>query len=493
MLFQVKYGQNYDLNKEILNFQDAVEKFLNSKTENIIRSDMKDLHYRIKTEKLEPELYFITNQRVTDDKKDKVIVYGIDQIVKTIWDELVGFPKGKKANLTLEGFMKYSDNAIIGVLSISELIKFIKGTKNYIFESNIRKYLKHTKVNKGLLKTIGDPIEIEKFFYLNNGITIVVRDFEITKDNVISLIEPQIVNGAQTSNTIFEKLNYSEWIKGSLQVTIIKEGSGVTRSEITKTRNSQNAVKGKDLISLEKFHNDVRLQLHNLGYFYETQAATWMNMKDLERLAFKGDDEVYNQYLPKKHDHRIPAFEAIQAMVAGLYQNPTKPYSSLSSYMPSGKYYPQIFTIDLEPNYRLMFYPYLIKCYGETLGYGDKNSEIEGKQYARLLFVTTYFKILFENILNLKNDEQSQIIKDPRMLDDYMKKVIVNQELLKFVDKIIVDSYFTRAVQYTEEKEISTWHNFFSKYAWDTPLVNNIEISVKHKKKDLNEIIKKFG
>ncbi len=43
-LFQVKYGRSYDLNKEILKFYDDVKKFLKSKTQDIVRADMKDLY-----------------------------------------------------------------------------------------------------------------------------------------------------------------------------------------------------------------------------------------------------------------------------------------------------------------------------------------------------------------------------------------------------------------------------------------------------------------
>ena len=43
------------------------------------------------------------------------------------------------------------------------------------------------------------------FFYYNNGITIVVADFEERGDNSLTLNAPQIVNGAQTSNSILDR------------------------------------------------------------------------------------------------------------------------------------------------------------------------------------------------------------------------------------------------------------------------------------------------
>ena len=58
-------------------------------------------------------------------------------------------------------------------------------------------------------------------------------------------------------------------------------------------------------------------------------------------------------------------------MVAGIYQNPTKPYSSVSSFLPNGTLYPIIFDDIIAQNYRNLLYPYLIEAYGSQLGYGD--------------------------------------------------------------------------------------------------------------------------
>lgn len=483
-LFQLKYGKSYDIDKEIVNFQEEINSFLKVKTEHIQRDDLKELHFKIKTQNLQPELYFITNQRVNYDKKGKVKVFGIDQIVKTLWDEIVGLPKNKVEKIKLESSLLYGKNAIIGVMPLSELVKFVNKTRSYIFESNIRKYLRRTKVNTGLIETLEN--DSENVFYYNNGITIVVRDFKIN-NGMIELLEPQIVNGAQTSTIIAEKLSYRENTKGSIQVTIVRETNKTTREEITRCRNSQNAVKGKDLISLKHFHTKIRGQLNNFGYYYETQAGNWINMDKQQKLSFKGH-HVFNEYLPKKHSHYIPAKDAIQTMVAGIFQDPTRPYSSIASFMPSGTYYNKIFDEKLKDDYRLLFYPYLIKCYSEVLGYGSPESDPEPKRYARLLFVASYFKILFEKIIKENKDE---IIKNPSILDKYFEKVEANKELLNFIDEDL-KHYFIRGEGYLEDNKIPTWHNFFSKYAWDKPLQQVIESFVKMNDKKLTEITKKF-
>lgn len=484
-IFQLKYGKSYDVVKEILKFKSDVNHFLKMKTSDIQRDDLKDLHLMIKKEKLEPELYFITNQK-TEFKDKNVKVFGFDQIVNSLWNEITGLPKNKKETLKLENSLFYGKDALIGVVSLQDLVKFINKTKSFIFESNIRKYLKRTKVNTGLIETLED--RPDKVFYYNNGITIVVRDFKMNEDSTeVELLEPQIVNGAQTSSIIAEKLPYYTNVKGSIQITIIKESNKTTREDVTRFRNSQNAVKGKDLISLKHFHTKIRGQLENFGFFYETQAGSWLNMSKSEHDFYRGH-KAYNQYLPTEHNKLIPAKDAIQAMVAGIFQNPTKPYSSIASFMPNGKYYDQIFDNKLKEDYRLLLYPYLIKCYSGILGYGEETSEPEAKRYARLLFVATYFKILFEEILRANTDK---IKIDPSTLEPIFTNFEVNKELMSLVDEALTH-YFINASNYMDEQKIPTWHNFFSKYAWDQSMQKTIEGYIKTNKKKIEEIKQKF-
>ena len=483
-LIQCKYGESHD-NSEIIKFQEDVGKFLKSKLEDIPRQDMKQLLVMIKKENLEPELIYITN-RETDFKSDtiKVKVFGFGQIVNKLWDELVGIPEGIQESIELEELMPYKDT-IIGVLSLSQLRKFVNKTQSYIYESNIRKYLQRTKINKGLKKTLEDSAS--NVFYYNNGITIVVKDFKIDGKNV-TLLEPQIVNGAQTSQTIYEYLPLITNVIGEVQVIIIKESNDTTRKDITQFRNSQNSVKGKDLISLQAFHTGIRGQLKNFGFYYEQQAGAWLFMKPQERATYEGHDE-YSKYLPEDYENKIQAKDAIQAMVAGIFENPTQPYSSIASFMPNGRHYPEVFDSKLKENYRLLLYPYLVKCYGERLGYGDLEAKPEQKRYARLLFVTAYFKILFDYILKKDKDEVKQ---NPELMESIFKNFENNEKLLKLTDEAM-DFYFHCARSFFEDREdIVTWHNFFSKHAWNEKLQKDFKSFLTDKKDEVKEIKQNF-
>jgi len=157
--------------------------------------------------------------------------------------------------------------------------------------------------------------------------------------------------------------------------------------------------------------------------------------------------------------------------------------------MPNGRHYPEVFDSKLNENYRLLLYPYLVKCYGERLGYGDQEAKPEQKRYARLLFVTAYFKILFDYILKKDKDEIKQ---NPELMESIFKNFENNEKLLKLTDEAM-DFYFHCARSYFDEhEEIVTWHNFFSKYAWNEKLQKDIRSFLIDKKEEIKEIKQNF-
>ena len=480
-LFQCKYNQSHD-ESEILQFKEDVENFLNMNIKDIPRDDLKLLYKTIKEEKLDYELFYITDQKVQLRRiPSKLSVYGIDQIVEHLWQEIVGIPEDAVEEIPMKEILPYG-NTIIGVMGLSDLRKFIEKTQSYIFESNIRKYLQRTRINKNLKDTLENMPN--KVFYYNNGITIVGKKVEVLDSKKIRVVQPQIVNGAQTSTTIFQTIGLLDPIQGDIQVTIIQEDSVTDRQNITKYRNSQNAVKGKDLISLESFHTEIRAQLNSFGYYYEQQAGAWNYLKPEKKASYKGHD-IYQKYLPETHPNVIQAPLAIQAMVAGIKQNPTKPYSSIASCMPNGTLYPKTFDSKIAHDYRLLLYPYLVRCYGELLGFGDPEAKPEQKRYARLLFVTAYFKILFDYILKKNNED---IRQNPEPMEKVFKNFELNKKLLDITNDTM--TYFlTRCDEYyAQHEEVLSWHNFFSKHAWNDELQKSFKSYLKGRIDELNEI-----
>lgn len=487
-IFQSKYGKSHSVD-EIHAFRSKINELLKQNPNDVEEGRIRDALINIKNKNWDVELIYVTDQKVDFEEKDDFHVYGFDQIVDRLWNEIGEPADNKVETIKLEDFMNFK-NTIIGVISLSELGHLVKRTKKYIFESNIRKLLPvRTKVNKKLRETLLD--EPEEVFYYNNGVTIVVKDFE-TSDHEIKMIEPQIVNGAQTSSTIADIVSGDPNVNGSVQLTIIKEDVRTTRNNITKFRNSQNAVKGRDLISLEKFHSSIFGQLKNeFEYFYEQQPGSWMALSEKERDFFTGN-EVFNQYLPEDHDYRIPANDAIQAMAAAVQQDPATPYGSVSKYMPGGTEYDKIFYEgNLDDNYRLLLYPYLVKSYCEKeFMYGTKQANMDEKKYARLLFVTTYFLGLMDYILEGKAD----LKKESKKLDPYFEDFETNGKLLKLTDEIL-DEFFDHTLKIRQDedgRDVMTLHNFFARHVWGTEAKRILKQVMRRRRGKFQEIKKEF-
>lgn len=492
-IFQMKYGKSHK-DGEIKNFQHKVEEFFKMDPNKIERDELKDIISEKIENNLEPELIYITNNEVSEPEKYlPVKVYGIRQIVEKLWDDIFGKPRGQISILPFESFCEY-DHSILGVVSLQNFRKFVGANKSYIFESNVRKYLGEKKrgVNQLLQKTIDEfP---EDFFKYNNGITIVVTKFEKQNNTEIKLTEAQIVNGAQTASTILNKVKPFDVRKGSVSVTIIQEDVQLERNKITRYRNSQNAIQGKDLISLERDHQDVHAQLKAMGYYYEYQAGGWIGISESERKTFEGNPS-YDMYLKEDEKpvmHVIEVKDAIQAMVAGIWQEPTKPYGSVGRYMPGGTQYKHVFKVDFKAKWQLFFYPYLVLKYCvNNFKYGKKAAELPELKYARLLFVTAYFLILSKYVM--KKDIE-KIKEDPTLLENYFKNFEANSMLLKFTHERI-KNYVGNARDWIEEKppeDKPTLHNFFSRSAWDEQLQRSFKNHVEVNKPKLQEIINKF-
>ena len=151
-----------------------------------------------------------------------------------------------------------------------------------------------------------------------------------------------------------------------MTVTIIKADDEQEQNNITKYRNSQNSVRGKDLVSLMDFHKSVKITIKKQsGYFYEIQAGSFDSKTKSKQSRYEGDSITIN-YLPDNHKKVIVAKDAIQALVAGIEQRPTEAYSSPAQFLPRGSKYDDIFNENLKDDYRTYYlYPYLVKEYAK--------------------------------------------------------------------------------------------------------------------------------
>jgi hypothetical protein len=473
-LFQSKYGTSHSL-EAIAKFKEDSKRLL-EKDITKMRPELAQLVTKIKEKNLKIKCCYVTDQRV--DYSDEFIeILDIEKIIQRLWDRIKKPAAGKKSSIKLEKMLRY-DNTILGILKLRELTEFVSKNREYVFESNIRQWMQFkTTVNKGIRETLqNNP---GKFFYYNNGITIVVSDFEELGDNLIKLYAPQIVNGAQTSNSILDQAKRTKNMNGSMTVTIIKADDEEEQNNITKYRNSQNSVRGKDLVSLMDFHKSIKSQLKNCGYFYEIQAGSFDTKSKSKQCEYEGDS-AYNKYLPDNHKKVIVAKDAIQVLISGIEQRPTEAYSSPAQFLPRGRKYDDVFNDNLKDDYRVLLYPYLVKEYAKkVLKYGKKGGH-KTKRYATLFYVAVYFRIIYKKILETKGDFKKDVVK----LEPIFRSFKLNSRILKITD-IVVTKFLEDTIVDDEIELANTKHNFFSQYVWNDTMLRVLDKKINREEDEI--------
>ena len=473
-LFQSKYGTSHSL-EAIAKFKEDAKRLL-SKDVTKMRPELAQLVTKIKEKNLKIKCCYVTDQKV-DYQDELVEIIDEEKIIQNLWDRIKKPAAGKKSSIKLERMLRH-ENTILGILKLRELTDFVSKNKEYVFESNIRQWMQFkTTVNKGLRETL--QTNPGKFFFYNNGITIVVSDFTELGENMIELFAPQIVNGAQTSNSILDHSKRTKNMEGSMTVTIIKADDEQEQNNITKYRNSQNSVRGKDLVSLMDFHKSIKSQLKNCGYFYEIQAGSFETKSKSKQSEYNGD-AAYNNYLPDNHKKVIVAKDAIQSLVAGIEQRPTEAYSSPSQFLPRGSKYDHIFNDNLKDDYRRILYPYLVKEFAKkSLKYGKQGGH-KTKRYATLFFVAVYFRILHKKILESKGDFKLDI----RKLEPIFHSFKLNNRILKITD-VIVTKFLDDTVVDDEIELANTKHNFFSQHVWNDSMLRVIDKKIRQEDEEI--------
>ena len=357
--------------------------------------------------------------------------------------------RGKTFNLFIGHYFE-TDDAVVSSVRLRDFASLVREAGNGLFHSNIRNFLHKTPINKGIKNTL--QMEPDRFWFYNNGVTIVCDEYKITK-GVLSISEPQVVNGCQTARSVSDY--FSERTPGELSpsemnalllVRVIRTKRGanenakkILRDSITRYTNSQNAVKGLDFYALDNFQRELQRMFADIGYYYEIQrgaAAVDPKVKSASGVA------AYRYLLDKKFDNVLRAKEVIQAFAAGVRQRPNVAYSRPAELTPMGEKWSEIVNEGTQSlPIEFFLYPLLVLYYAKIhLGY--KAGADDHRKSAALLFTSAYFTaatILAEKVTGKSYDEP---VKLPT---DFLRKIFstkdVNIQLLKLVDRAL-DRYF---------------------------------------------------
>ena len=483
-LFQSKYGVSHSLG-EIDQFVQDVERLKQKEQSKLKRDELQYLWKYLNDKKMRVELVYITDQFVDEYQNKKVRVMGRQQVYETLWERIKKPAKGQNASLRILKTPLEHKNSKVCVVSAFDLAEMVEKNEHYIFESNIRKHLGGKgSINKKISKTLED--DPHNFFEWNNGITVTVDDVSI-KNNELHLKGAQIVNGAQTSKSILDKKKKASNLDAEVLVTVIKTNDEEHQRRITKYRNSQNAIKGKDYVSLQDYFISIHHMLERSHYFFEHQQGSWLNLSSSDKMKYHGNN-VYNQYLPNTKDrYRIKDDSAIASFVSYFEQKPNEVYGGIGKYLPTGAKYETVFNDELDCDYRYFLFPHLIREYAKNeLEYDRKNTQHKNKRYAQSLFVAVTARIIHKNILE-KNDDFKRDVKE---LETIMKNFGLCKKVLVIADKVVTKFLEDSAVE-AKIEESNTAHNFFSNQVYGNDMLKIIDRKIRQEQNEM-EYIKKI-
>lgn len=303
-LFNFKYRDKYNVDKEqSKNELITTSKFLTAlKQESILhlKGKLKTFAEQIICNNNSDEiwntvLYYVSNENKTLGVHDPNIKqmgdeYGIE--IETMGlNELVDItslhPKNIDATLILnrEAVMSFTESSLassksyIVRLPLTELIRItcdnagLRGENNLenddilydtnvdirVLFDNVRGFILQSKYNKNIESTL--ETEPSKFFFFNNGITIVADNISSTEINSgkkvkLEISNFQVLNGGQTLRTIhnFNKKNKQNIVEklsnAEVLVRLLNITDDALKGRIGEYTNSQNSINERDLKSL---------------------------------------------------------------------------------------------------------------------------------------------------------------------------------------------------------------------------------------------------
>ncbi len=157
------------------------------------------------------------------------------------------------------------EEAYIGLLKFSEFKNLIlndNGDIKNVFYDNLRDYLGDNPINKKIDSTLKNN-DFAIFSLLNNGVIIVSENKNANKGNRFSISNYQIVNGCQTSHTLFNNKDSDGINELQIPVKLIFTEDEDVKSLITVATNSQTSITEEQLLAFSDFQK-------NLEEFYKS-------------------------------------------------------------------------------------------------------------------------------------------------------------------------------------------------------------------------------
>ncbi|MDP3063464.1 MAG: AIPR family protein [Chloroflexota bacterium] len=310
---------------------------------------------------------------------------------------------------------------LLGSVPLLELYHFLKAYRDQtqdldqLYEKNVRRFLgARGRINKGIQETLRSVPE--RFGLYNNGITIVVADFRPKDDGTIELVEPYVVNGCQTTRTIWDichqqleaggtgvNQELQAWRaraeQGVVVTKIVKVGSNGEEliQAITQYTNSQNAVREKDFLALKSdFRTWAGQAAERYGIFLEIQRGAWDSQRALQKQ--RTDIKQFKEW--------ANAFGLIKVYGSGWLGEAGLAFGKNAPFLPNGTVFKRIVDAadrsEEEPfGVDDLYATYLLQCAANGLGFG-RGADKQSRRQTRFLFYMVALDLL-RDVMTLSN------------------------------------------------------------------------------------------
>ena len=381
--------------------------------------------------------------------------------------------------------------AHVGAASVANVYDMLRsyaaqaagGDINSIYDRNIRKYLKSRPgtVNDGIHRTLKD--EPRRFVAYNNGITIVCDEAKLYPGH-LELTNPSIVNGCQTTRTLFDYMStafagvqpndpqnrmaaYAEAYL-AIKVLVVEGTDGdAYANNITRYSNKQNGVRGKDFIALEDMYRALKRELEHEGLFLETQAGEYDALTPARKHRYQ------------RATHVVNSFEATLAYAAGMRGKPHLAFGRSIAFTPGGQEFDDLVR-DLHSDDLLV--PWLIANHAKVLGYTSTNQRDpqpsnRHRVQTRYFFLYLFFRIVQETFrqARLSIEERHHVYEALKPLEVAFRAATTGREQLPFARLLHLTDVSVSTYMRLADKE--RWFSDRNSYLKRDELINETRIT----------------
>lgn len=207
--------------------------------------------------------------------------------------------------LLIPGGNERLGNAYIACLPAEKLVKLMTTSdgllRRNMFDDNVRDSQGNSAVNQEILSTLKEYPD--RFVLFNNGITIVCKNV-ITQNRKYVLENPQIVNGCQTCNMIYQAYRRGVNLDGVQVIAKIVGSNEEVTQGIVRGANRQNIVYEEAFETIRSFHK-------NLEKYFE-----YIQVEGYQKIYYERRSRQYADNVQIKPQQKISFRNLIKSMVA---------------------------------------------------------------------------------------------------------------------------------------------------------------------------------